>query len=184
MNLASTKPVVQASAEAAKAAPVRTRLEPGDLNPFIAHLRTAMRPEDWTGRKETTRTALEAGEATGQNHRITKIRPGDLEGRLAPEKSDEQVHKELTQNAQKLVSQTFFGTLLKQMHDSPFKSDVLSGGKGAQAFNPMLDQHLAERMARASGRRLADSIVKHIERARRKGGGKGQSLQWQGGKKA
>src|SRR3954466_2505533 len=66
--------------------------------------------------------------------------------------------------AQKWVGQTFFGTLLKQMHESPFKSDLFSGGRGGEAFNTLYDQHLAERMARASGRPLANAIVKHIQR--------------------
>ena len=72
--------------------------------------------------------------------------------------------KQLFQTAQKWIGQTFFGTLLKQMHESPFKSDLWSGGRGGQAFSPLMDQHLAERMARASGRSLAQSIVKHIQR--------------------
>ncbi len=72
--------------------------------------------------------------------------------------------KQLFQTAQKWVAQTFFGTLLKQMHDSPFKSEMWSGGRGGQAFAPLMDQHLAERMASASGRSLARSIVKHIQR--------------------
>jgi Rod binding domain-containing protein len=70
----------------------------------------------------------------------------------------------LFQTAQKWVGQTFFGTLLKQMHDSPFKSELWSGGRGGQAFAPLMDQHLAERMARGAGRGLARSIVKHIQR--------------------
>jgi Rod binding domain-containing protein len=74
--------------------------------------------------------------------------------------------KHLFQTAQKWVSQTFFGTLLKQMHESPFKSDLWSGGRGGQAFSPLYDQHLAERMAKASGRPLANSIVKHIQRGK------------------
>ena len=72
----------------------------------------------------------------------------------------------LFKTAQKWVSQTFFGTLLKQMHDSPFKSDLFSGGRGAQAFSPIYDQHLADRVARASGRPLANAIVKHLQRTR------------------
>ncbi len=72
----------------------------------------------------------------------------------------------LFKTAQKWVSQTFFGTLLKQMHDSPFKSDLFSGGRGAQAFSPLYDQHLADRMARSSGRPLANAIVKHIQRSK------------------
>jgi Rod binding domain-containing protein len=69
----------------------------------------------------------------------------------------------LTKEAERWVSQTFFGTLLKQMHESPFKSDWLSGGRGGEAFSPLYDQHLADRMARASGRQLVNSIVKQIQ---------------------
>ena len=36
--------------------------------------------------------------------------------------------KDLFKTAQKWVGQTFFGTLLKQMHESPFKSELWSGG--------------------------------------------------------
>jgi Rod binding domain-containing protein len=82
--------------------------------------------------------------------------------------SGEQEHQQLTQSARKLVAQTFFGTLLKQMRDSPFKSELFSGGRGGEVFGEMRDQHLAERMADGAGRRLADSIVKHIERTSRK----------------
>jgi len=74
--------------------------------------------------------------------------------------------KDLFKTAQKWVGQTFFGTLLKQMHESPFKSDLWSGGRGGEAFSTLYDQHLAERMARASGRPLANSIVKHIQRSK------------------
>jgi Rod binding domain-containing protein len=66
------------------------------------------------------------------------------------------------------VAQTFFGTLLKQIRNSPFKSEVLSGGRGGEAFGSLYDQHLADRMASASGRRLAQSIVRHLEKAQTK----------------
>ena len=69
----------------------------------------------------------------------------------------------LTHEAQRWVSQTFFGTLLKQMHDSPFKADWVSGGRGGEAFSTLYDQHLADRMARASGRQLVQSIVRQIQ---------------------
>src|SRR5690348_1911041 len=39
-------------------------------------------------------------------------------------------HDQLTEQARKWVAQTFFGTLLKQMSDSPFKSELFSGGRG------------------------------------------------------
>lgn len=73
-------------------------------------------------------------------------------------------HQQLTRQAQKWVSQTFFGTLLKQMHESPFKSHLLDGGRGGEAFQPLMDQHLADRMARASGKKLVRAIVHQIEK--------------------
>jgi Rod binding domain-containing protein len=86
--------------------------------------------------------------------------------RTAVQKPGQSQHDALMNQAQKWVSQTFFGTLLKQMRDSPFKSQVFSGGRGGQVFSEMQDQRLAEHMAHASGRKLAVSIAKHIERSR------------------
>src|SRR5689334_12077520 len=71
--------------------------------------------------------------------------------------------QELFKTAQKWVGQTFFGTILKQMHNSPFKSELWSGGRGGEAFSSLYDQHLAERMARGAGRGLSNAIVKHIQ---------------------
>jgi Rod binding domain-containing protein len=75
--------------------------------------------------------------------------------------------RQLGHEAQKWVAQTFFGTLMKQMHDSPFKSNLLDGGRGGQAFQPLMDQHLAERMSRGAGQKLVRSIVKQLERRER-----------------
>jgi Rod binding domain-containing protein len=76
---------------------------------------------------------------------------------------DDTQTERLTHEAQRWVSQTFFGTLLKQMHDSPFKADWVTGGRGGEAFSSLYDQHLADRMARASGRQLVQSIVRQIQ---------------------
>ena len=82
-------------------------------------------------------------------------------------------HEQLTGVARKFVSHAFFGTVLKQMRQSPFKSELFSGGRGGETFASMLDFHLADRMAKSSGRmakssgRLADSIVRHIEHAQK-----------------
>jgi Rod binding domain-containing protein len=71
--------------------------------------------------------------------------------------------EELTRQVERWVSQTFFGTLLKQMRDSPFKSELFAGGRGGQAFSSMLDQQLADRMAGGAGGKLVRSIVRQIE---------------------
>jgi len=72
-------------------------------------------------------------------------------------------HDKLVKQAQIWVSQTFFGTLLKQMRQSPFKSEMFSGGRGGEAFSGLYDQQLAERMARGAGHKLVNSIVRKIE---------------------
>ena len=78
--------------------------------------------------------------------------------------SDGSQQEQLTEFAQKWVSQTFFGTLLKQVRNSPFKSELFSGGRGAEAFGPLYDAEIADRISRASGRQLVQSIVKRIQR--------------------
>jgi Rod binding domain-containing protein len=76
---------------------------------------------------------------------------------------DPTLNPELVKHTQKWVAQTFYGTLLKQVRESPFKNEMLSGGRGGQVFGSMLDAQLAERMARSSGSKLVNSIVRKIE---------------------
>jgi Rod binding domain-containing protein len=64
--------------------------------------------------------------------------------------------------AEQLVSQTFFGTLLRQMRTSPWKDSMFSGGRGGEAFQQMHDQELVNRLGRGAGRRLVDSLVNQI----------------------
>jgi hypothetical protein len=85
---------------------------------------------------------------------------GDI-GRYATEPKSQ--HEQLVEQTRTWVSQTFFGTLLKQMRDSPFKSDLFNGGRGGEAFAGLQDQHLAEHMARGAGNKLVNGIVRRIE---------------------
>jgi Rod binding domain-containing protein len=78
-------------------------------------------------------------------------------------KAPKDQHAQLVDQTQTWVAQTFFGTLLKQMRDSPFKSELFSGGQGGQAFGGLYDQQMAERMARGAGSKLVNSIVRRIE---------------------
>jgi Rod binding domain-containing protein len=73
-------------------------------------------------------------------------------------------HTQLVHAARELVSQTFFGQMLKQMREDPFRSKLFDGGRGGQMFGAMYDQKLAERMARGAGNKLVMSIVHHIEK--------------------
>ena len=72
-------------------------------------------------------------------------------------------HERIQKQTEKWVAQTFFGTLLKQMDDSPFKSELFSGGRGGQAFSSLYHQQLADRVARGAGRKLVNTIVRRIE---------------------
>jgi Rod binding domain-containing protein len=94
---------------------------------------------------------------------VTRARRDETEpaGHEAP--SDTR-HQELQKQAQKLVGQTFFGAMLKQMRDSPFKSDLFDGGRGGEVFHSLMDQHLADQMSRGAGNDLVQSIVKHLEK--------------------
>lgn len=79
--------------------------------------------------------------------------------RPIPNSQDDRLRKQ----SQKWVAQTFYGTLLKQMRQSPFHSEKFEGGRGGEAFQSLYDQHLADHMARGTGRKLVDAIVKKIE---------------------
>ena len=72
-------------------------------------------------------------------------------------------HDQLVDKTQKWVAQTFFGTLMKQMSDSPFKSDLFSGGRGGEAFSSLYHQQLVDRMSHAAGSKLVNGIVRKIE---------------------
>lgn len=104
---------------------------------------------------------------------LTKLSPADLSGILShPKKgtpaaetnTPEAHHDRLVQQSQKWVAQTFFGTLLKQMRDSPFKSKLFDGGRGGEAFAQMYDQKLVEHMSRGAGKKLVHALVRKLEK--------------------
>lgn len=111
---------------------------------------------------ETPKTPIE---------RWTGMRPGQA-SRQQPAKTARSLYQaveptpkeSLEKIARDLVGSTFYGTLMKQMHDSPFKSDVFSGGRGEQAFSPIYDQHMIQRMSGNSADRLVRPIVKRFEK--------------------
>src|SRR3954469_2157674 len=92
----------------------------------------------------------------------TAVTPNDLGPAYGKHAAGTQ-HEQLVKQTQSWVAQTFFGTMLKQMRESPFKSDLFDGGRGGQAFGSMYDQHLAERMSRGAGTGLVNAIVHRLE---------------------
>ncbi|MGH7176475.1 MAG: rod-binding protein [Tepidisphaeraceae bacterium] len=88
------------------------------------------------------------------------LEPGDrIPGSTGAEPAKQE---ELEKQAQLWVGQTFFGTLLKQMRQSPFRSEMFQGGRGGSAFGALYDQQMAQRMARGAGGKLARSIVRKL----------------------
>lgn len=76
-----------------------------------------------------------------------------------PKNENDKIHE----TARKWVAQTFYGAMLKQMRESPFKSEIFSGGRGGQAFATMLDQHLADHMSRSAGSKLVNAIARKLQ---------------------
>lgn len=66
--------------------------------------------------------------------------------------------------ARQWVSQTFFGTLMKQARQSPFaeQAEPFTGGRGGNAFGSLLDQHLSERAGKGAGEKLVNALVNQI----------------------
>jgi Rod binding domain-containing protein len=94
---------------------------------------------------------------------VRPLTAADLSPTSLHKTSPQSQHDRLVGQTQQWVAQTFFGTLLKQMEDSPFKSDLFSGGRGGQAFSSLYHQELTERIARGAGDKLVNSIVRRIE---------------------
>ncbi|QOV91524.1 rod-binding protein [Humisphaera borealis] len=98
----------------------------------------------------------------------TSVPVNDIKGLLPINAAPAQTQEaRLEAQARQLVSQTFFGTMLKQMRDSPFKSDLFEGGRGGAAFSSMYDQKLVEQMSRGAGKKLVDSVVSKFTKAKK-----------------
>jgi len=82
---------------------------------------------------------------------------------LSHAKEPKSQHERLQETARKLVAQTFYGPMLKSMRNSPFKDKLMSGGRGGEAFTSLLDQRLAEHMARGADSKLVRSIARKLE---------------------
>jgi Rod binding domain-containing protein len=65
--------------------------------------------------------------------------------------------------SRKLVSQFFFGTMLKQVRSSSMGTGIFDGGSGGKSFQAMLDQRISEGMSNTpAGRKIAESLVQSL----------------------
>jgi Rod binding domain-containing protein len=114
--------------------------------------------------KITPPAALKPLDTSRTPHTSTRpLAPRDLSPEARLTKPAPTQHERIQKQAEKWVAQTFFGTLLKQMDESPFKSELFSGGRGGQAFSSLYHQQLADRVARGAGQKLVKTIVRRIE---------------------
>ncbi|HET6249578.1 MAG TPA: rod-binding protein [Tepidisphaeraceae bacterium] len=101
-------------------------------------------------------------------HSLSLLTAANHKMPMSPEEA-KKYHNELVKQSKRLVSQTFFGAMLKQMRNSPFKSKLLDGGRGGEVFSSLLDQHLEDKMANSkAGRSMAESMANKIEAKMRK----------------
>jgi Rod binding domain-containing protein len=56
--------------------------------------------------------------------------------------------------------------MLKQMRDSPFKSELFEGGRGGQAFGGLFDQKLVDQMSHGAGNKLVNAVVRKFDGGR------------------
>jgi Rod binding domain-containing protein len=76
------------------------------------------------------------------------------------------------QAAEQLIASTFYLPMLQSMRDDPFRSELMHGGYGEDAFAGMLDQELADRMARRDATGLVDMVSQRFLQAHRPAAGK------------
>jgi Rod binding domain-containing protein len=89
---------------------------------------------------------------------------GKAQHRLAGDAAAQ--HAQVVDQVRKWVGLSFFGQMMKEMRNSPFRSKLMDGGRGGEMFGEMYDQQLAQRMGRGAGSKLVDAIVNKIEAGR------------------
>ncbi|QDV89047.1 hypothetical protein RAS2_01080 [Phycisphaerae bacterium RAS2] len=82
--------------------------------------------------------------------------------RVAPEaKSANEIGRE---RVGELVGSIFYGQLMRQMNQSSLRSDLFHGGRGEEAFQGQLVQHLGERIGRSKNEPVANAIHRTMQR--------------------
>jgi hypothetical protein len=114
------------------------------------------------GKSAVHAPALDLDSRFRGNHEVNN--PGRVA--TSPTAGQPTVEAELTKHVETFVASSFFGTMLKQMRESPFRSELFGGGRAGGAYDAMYHQALAERMGRGVGQSLVRSIVKRIMGAR------------------
>jgi Rod binding domain-containing protein len=83
---------------------------------------------------------------------------------LQPPAGQSEARSALRRAADELVGEVFYGTLLRQMRQSPLKGAYGHGGRGEEVFQGQLDTVLASQAGRARGGEIADALVERFAR--------------------
>jgi Rod binding domain-containing protein len=74
---------------------------------------------------------------------------------------------ELREAAGKTVGSAFYGTIFQMMRESPFKTEIGSGGRGEEVFSAQLHGVLAERLGESKQCNLSDVLYRRLEKQQR-----------------
>jgi len=70
--------------------------------------------------------------------------------------------KQVRELVQKLLGQAFFGPIVKQMRNGPWKDKLMSGGRGGDAFQSMMDQRMVEQLGHSIGGPLVRAMTERM----------------------
>lgn len=73
----------------------------------------------------------------------------------------------LREVAGKTVGSAFYGTIFQMMRESPFKTEIGSGGRGEEVFSAQLHGVLAERLGESKQCNLSDVLYRRLEKQQR-----------------
>ena len=75
--------------------------------------------------------------------------------------SDKQ--RQAWESADQLIASAFILPVLQEVRNSPFKTEMFSGGRGEEVFGQQLDVILAERITQSAGFGLSEALVRQFE---------------------
>lgn len=73
--------------------------------------------------------------------------------------------KEARESADQLIASAFILPVLEEVRNSPFKTEMFSGGRGEEVFGQQLDVIFAERITQSAGFGLSDALVRQFGQA-------------------
>jgi Rod binding domain-containing protein len=88
-------------------------------------------------------------------------RAGSFEAELRAAGRAAQV-EQARQAAQQMVASTFIMPVLAKMRQSPFLAGPFAPGDAERRFGPLMDQHVADRIAAGDSFPLVDRITEHL----------------------